>query len=336
MKYCFISLLLLIALTSAAQSNTPFYGNWIKTRVTYRDGQELTDDNSLKYDYLRYSFEKPDKLWLAFAYHAKGSTFKYSFSGNTLQVENSAGFIMNHFWVEKITRDSLIMVQELNGGFDNPNCFRYYFVAEALYQKAIPLKPKDIVAVRAGDTIYRASPKIYAGFTGDKGFHDIVTEALSGLHDQAPLNNHFLATFIVNKMGEADSLHIVAGINPAYDKQFTKTFNKYKKSWIPAKYHGKAVSVQMTDETNYIPSEKFPVFQKFLALGEKAMANGEYAIAVFNFGKALNAYPSGDVYYKRALCESVLKNGEDACRDLQSAEDSGYSAATGLLAKICR
>jgi tetratricopeptide (TPR) repeat protein len=246
------------------------------------------------------------------------------------------GFEMNEFFIEKLTSDELVLIQKSNSGFDSPDCLRYYYITENAYQRSIPLTANDIVSVRGKDTVYRASAKIYAAYKGEIGFHDLVAKAVEGLHDARPLNNHFLATFIVNKAGMADSLHIVEGINPEYDKQYIKTFNKLKNNWLPATYNGKIVDVQMSDETKFIASEKYPIFDKFSKLGNKAMDQQEYAVAVFNFGKALNSYAAGEIYYKRALCQSVLGNKDEACKDLQKAKDEGYSAAAGLMAKICR
>jgi tetratricopeptide (TPR) repeat protein len=318
-----------------AQPNTKIYGNWVKTRVTYKDGTELTDDNELKYDYLRYSFSKPDKALIAMIYNRGNHGLTYTITSGILQIKSTFGFVMNEFFIEKLTDKELILIQKGNAGFDGPDCLRYYYITEDAYQRSIPLTINDIVSISGKDTVYKASAKIYASYKGEIGFHELVSKAVDGLRDAQPLNNHFLATFIVNKTGEADSLHIVEGINPDFDKRFIKTFNKLKKNWIPATYNGNVVNVQMVDEFKFVPSEKYNIYDRFLKLGNAAMNQGEYAVAVFNFGKALDSYAAGDVYYKRALCQSILGNKDEACKDLKTSEALGYSAATGLMAKMC-
>lgn len=336
MKFYFTFLILFACLTSAAQLNTKLYGNWIKTKVTYKDGQELTDDNILKYDYLKYSFSKPNKASIALSFDSGNDNLTYEVSSDVLLIKNAMGFEMNEFFIEKLTNDELVLIQRSNTGFDSPDCLRYYYITENAYQRSIPLTANDIVSAKGKDTVYKASVKIYATYKGETRFHDIVSKAVAGLHDARPLNHHFLATFIVSKAGIADSLHIVEGINPQYDKLYIKTFNKLKNNWLPATYNGKAVDVQMFDETKFIASEKYPVFDKFSKLGDEAMSKEEYDVAIFYFAKALDAYAAGEVYYKRALCHSVLGNKDKACEDVQKAKDNGYSAAAGLMAKICR
>jgi len=314
-----------------AQDNTKFYGNWVRTRVTYKDGRELTDDNTQKYEYLRYNFTAPDKAYLAYKYDYRGSgPYNYSINGKILQLGAS------HLLIEKITKDSIIMVQESNYGFDSPDCLRFYFTSEPVYQKAIPLRKDDLISVHGTDTIYRASEKIYAGFIDNSGFRTMVSDAVRGLQAQTPINDHFLATFIINKQGEADSLHIIKGINADYDKQFIRVFNKAKKRWIPAVYNGKVVSVQMKQEVYFTPIEKYSVYQRYLNLGNDAMYKGDYTLALFNFNKALKNYAQGDLYYKMALCQIMLGNINEACDSMLKSEALDYTAATGLMRKYCR
>jgi tetratricopeptide (TPR) repeat protein len=331
MKFYSTLLMLLLCLTAMAQNNAMFYGSWVKAKVTYKDGRELTDDNILKYEYLKYDFTAPDKVYLAYKYDYKGSgPFNYSIKGNILQIG------ANHLLIEKITKDSIILLQEGNYGFDSPDCLRFYFTSESVYQKSIPLRAGDLISVHGTDTIYRASEKIHAGFTDNVGFRELVSNAVRGLQARTPINDHFLATFIINKQGEADSLHIIKGINADYDKQFIKVFNKAKKRWIPAIYNGKIVSIQMKQEVYFTPYEKYFVYQRYLNLGIDAMYNGDYTLALFNFNKALKNYAQGDLYYKIALCQIILGNVNEACNSMLKSEELDYTPATGLIKKYCR
>ena len=58
-------------LFAQSKENT-LLGRWIKTKVTYKDGEPLSDAKELKYSYLRYSFESSDKAFVALAYEDKG------------------------------------------------------------------------------------------------------------------------------------------------------------------------------------------------------------------------------------------------------------------------
>jgi tetratricopeptide (TPR) repeat protein len=331
MKFYTTLLMLLLCLTAVAQNSALLYGNWVKTKITYKDGRELTDDNAKKYEYLKYSFTVPDKAYLAYKYDYRGSgPYNYKINGEILK------FGAGNLLIEKLTRDSLIVVQESNYGFDSPDCLRLYFTSEPVYQRSIPLKPRDLISVHGTDTIYKASEKIHPDFMDNRGFRGLVSDAVSGLQAQTPVNDHFLATFIINKRGEADSLHIIKSINADYDKQFIKVFNKTKKRWIPATYNGKAVSVQMKEEVYFTPSGKYSVYQRYLNLGIDAMYKGDYALAMFNFNKALKNYAQGDLYYKMALSQLMLGNVSEACDSMLKSEELDYTPATGLMKKYCR
>lgn len=336
MKYLFTLLMLSVCLSSLAQANNKLYGRWVKVKVTDKEGKELTDDNVLKYGYMRYDFYKKDKMTMALSYSDHGSNYSYIILSNVLEIKNFAGFVMNEFLIEKSTDHELVLLQKSIDGFDSPDCVRYYFNTEYSYQQSIPLTSKNILSVAATDTIFKASAKMYAVYKGDEGFHEVINKDVEKLHAEHPLKSYFLATFIVNNMGGADSLHIVEGLGEEFNKQYIKTFNKLKHNWIPAIYNGKNVAVQMKDEFKYIPSGKYPIFSRYLELGNTSMRQGDFAVAVFNYGKALDSYKTGEVYYKIALCQLLLGNKEQACEAMGKAEDLDYSAATGLMNRFCK
>lgn len=329
MKYLFTLLMLFVYLTSIAQTQNQLYGNWVKTKVTYKSGREFTDDDTRKYEYLKFSFTAPDKFALAYSYDYKGGSHDFKVNNNILQ------YGANHVLIEKLTTDSLIFIQELNGGFDNPDCLRYYFAAEPFYQKSISLTANDVVSVKGTDTLYRASEKIYASFIEYKGFRQLASDAVKGLQGQTPINDHFLATFTINKAGEAENLQVINGINPEFDKQFTKVFGRNKKKWIPATHNGRVVDVQMKEEIYFTNYSKYPVYQRYSELGTDAMYKGDYMLALFNFNKALKSYAQGDLYYKMALCDIVLGNIDEACSYILKSEALDYTPATGLKKKYC-
>jgi tetratricopeptide (TPR) repeat protein len=329
MRFLLTLALVFTYLTSIAQTKNLLYGNWIKTRLTYQSGKELTDDDTRKFEYLKFSFSQDGKFALAYNYDYKGGSFRFVLNGDTLQ------YGANLVHIDKLTKDSLVFTQWINGKFDNPNCLKYYFVAEPAYQKAIPLTANDIVSINQTDTLYRASEKIYAGFKEDEGFRQLVSDAVKGLQQQTPINDHFLATFTINKAGEALGLQIISGINREFDRQFNKVFERNKKKWVPATYKGKAVNVQMKTEIRFTNYSKYPVYQRYTQIGTDAMYQGDFNLALFNFDKALKNYAEGDIYYKMALCQIMLGNIEEACSDMLKSEALDYTAATGLKRKYC-
>jgi tetratricopeptide (TPR) repeat protein len=334
-KYCFAILMVCASFAAKAQNIPNITGSWIKTRVTFKDGKELTDDMPQKYYYLRFQFGEPDKFFISLSYSSPGNFFLYYIADNVIQTRSVQGYDVNKYRIEKITKDSLILLMD-NKGFDSPQCLRYYFIPEANYQRSIPLTAKDILLVKGVDTIYRSSPKMYATYKGDMSFRQIESLSTMVLKDRSRQNDNFIATFIVNKNGGADSLKIVQGVNPEYDLKYTKMFDKIKGNWLPATYNGKAVSVQMTDMVKNIPSEKFQIFNRHTKLAETALYKGDYDGAAFNFSKALDAYQSGEVYYQLAICQLLQGKYDDACMSMLQSEELGFSAATGLKKKFCK
>ena len=339
-KYCFTIILLCACLSLRAQQvadpNAQIYGTWVKTKVVYNGGKELTEDMELKYTYQRYCFEKPNKLFTAFSYDSKLEKRIFQVNGTFLDMKSAAGYLMNRLIIKKITKDSLILLQPDINNLESPEALVYYYVTENVYQASTPLRPIDIASVNGTDTTYRKSNMIYANFKGERGFHQQETEATENVNDKAHLNEHFVSTFIVNKKGEVDSLHIISGINPEFDKEYTKVFNKNRGNWLPAIYKGKAVNVQIKDEFKYIPSEKYSTYNRYEKLAEDAMYKGDFNLALFDFDKALKSYESGEAYYKVAICNLVLGNKDAACAAMVKSEALGDSAATGLMGKFCK
>lgn len=337
MRSFFTILLMLCGVALFAQSNEKLYGKWVKVRTIYKDGSELYDSDLAKYDYTKFIFSKPNKCTIALRYDHWGAPVNFSVSTNILQIENDKGFIMNQLYVEKLSADTLVLIQQNNGTWDAPDCIKFYYVPESEFQKAGVLEVEDVVRAKGPDTLFNASERIYADFNGDMSFHYLEQNSLGDLHSESPIKTRFLATFIVNKDGVADSLKIIEGINPNYDRQYVKTFLKYKNRWSPAIRNGKPVSVQMKDEFRYLSSA--PDFfdrAKPGTLADEEMKTGNYDLAIVNYTKAIKSSPySGDYYYKRAFCYLAINNAADACTDLQKAKELGTYAANGLIKRFC-
>ncbi|RZK66268.1 MAG: hypothetical protein EOO85_27065, partial [Pedobacter sp.] len=123
-------------------------------------------------------------------------------------------------------------------------------------------------------------------------------------------------TFIVDEHGRADSLKIIQGINPAYDRAYTKIFYAAKNKWKPATRNGKPVRVLMYQEKKYFVSEEvIPSFfnsQK----ANKAYQEEEYETALYYYDLALASRPdeTSDLY-QRGICKQQLGNLIGACED---------------------
>ena len=114
--------------------------------------------------------------------------------------------MVNSFKIERQSENELVLLQQGQGGFDGPDCIRYYYMAEEKHQSFTPLKSGDILAVNGTDTLYTSSPKIYAKFKSKDDFHDFLVSNMPAFSEYTSSDNIFLASFIVRKTGELDSL----------------------------------------------------------------------------------------------------------------------------------
>jgi tetratricopeptide (TPR) repeat protein len=340
MKHLFpLFILFVIVLPGFAQAKKDFlYKSWVKVAVIYRDGQELSDDLELKYSYTRYLFEKPNRLFVSTDTKGKGASFTFLLKDRVLEVKNSAGYLINSFLVERMNDKELILLQMGQEWFTDPDCLRFSFLPEADWQKSMPLRPEDILSISGPDTVFREGERIYAQFKGNTSFHEFLAKNIPEYNNlKSGRDSYFLASFIVRKSGQVDSLQILEGISPAFDRQFVKAFEKGMRNWAPASYGGRSVDVQMSEEFRFISSGSFMPSYDYSKKGKDAMRTGEYSRALYYFEKSLETMPDHvENLYQRAVCNLNLGNIESSCRDLQRVKSLGSPMADVLLEKNCR
>ena len=89
MKQLFTIVILLCSSALFAQSSkSSLLGNWVKAKAEYKNGEELPDEAEIKYSYQRYSFEKPNRAFVALDYNSKGMAFTFVVTNNLLQLRN--------------------------------------------------------------------------------------------------------------------------------------------------------------------------------------------------------------------------------------------------------
>ncbi len=326
-------LFLSISIEANAQE---LFGDWIKTKITYFDNVELSNDNSIKYQFLRYTFEKYNKLFMSLTYDDKGTPLFFDINSNILQIKNSYGYVMNSFQINKITNDELILVQKGKNGYSDDDCYKYYFIKEKIYQSQLILNPSEILSIKNNDTVYKSTKKIHAKFLGDKSFFDFCSDNIPERNAVMATNNLFLATFIVRKSGIVDSIQILENINKRFEKQFRKALEKSKNLWEPGEIDGRKVDVQMKISFRFVSSDKFIPMYDFSQKGKTALNNLDYTKALEYFELALEKIPSDyeSLYYK-AICEMNLGNKDAACEDLAKVKTIGKMQVDELIEKNC-
>jgi len=336
MKYILITIFLFITVNTYAQfKSDQFYGTWVKTKVTYKDGSGLGDDDPLKYAYVRYTFSPPNKIDLALAYDETGGKYSFSVNDNELTIKTTSGYFINSFHIETI-RDTLILLQYGNQGQDDPYTLKYYLVPEKVYKNSILLKPRDIYSTKTGDTIYNESPKIYPTYKG-KVFQ---TDMYSGIAETIGMNNrtgHFVAIFTVFKSGMADSLKILQGIDDDFNKRFIKIFDRCRKNWSPATLNGHPVNVEMKVFLTYLTSDAVLPANRYIDEAKNAYSNRKFDLASHFYDLALKADPGNrSALYRQGLCKIILGDKAGACENWNKIRELGGSPESdAMLEKFC-
>lgn len=336
MYYRIILLLCLLTSTTFAQTKiTDLAGSWIAGKVSYLSDEELPDENLLKYTYVKYTFSLPDRINVSGIYYDLGTEHRFELKGNRLLIKSNAGYVMNTLRILESTKDKLVLVSASGDrNFESPTALKYTCYSEPLIQKNKPLGPDDIFRVQGTDTIFRSGQKIYAQFDGPI-YEEYISYELYK-KDIKVRNAELLTTFIVDASGKADSLRIIQGINPKYDKAYTQIFNAAKNKWKPAMHNGKPVRVLMNQRMKHFPSEEMVPNHFNTRKANTAYNNKDYERALYYYDLALETRPEDyDDLYRRGICKQMLGNIDGACSDWNKVKSLGSKIADELLIKYC-
>jgi tetratricopeptide (TPR) repeat protein len=336
MKYSALFIIFFGCNSLFAQINpTNIYGSWVKTKLTFKDGSELPDENILKSTYVKYVFTEPDKMNISQSYQDNGTPFLFEILNDEILIRTSVGSIINQIRIEKLGADTMVLQQRGYNSFDDPNALKYYFTRENAYQKSLKLTASDIYKVAGHDTIYKQNQKVYASYKGDSFYQYMVTH-IGDENFMTGRGGHLAASFIVSKTGVADSLKILESIAADYDKLYVKAFNKTRKDWKPAMLDGKPVSVQMFTEVSYLTFGSAFSADQYTEKANAAFKSGDYTMALYFYDSALEKIPfDKENLYNRGVCKKMLGNMAGACEDWKKLKKLGGSQADELLAKYC-
>jgi len=330
-----ITLCLWCGVVSAQIKTSDLYGSWVSSKVSYLSGDELPDENILKTTYVKHTFQAPNKIFTSGIYYDLGRENVFDVSGDRINIRSAEGSIMNTMRVLEVNQDRLVIVQASMHGLTDPSAIKYTFVKETTLQNNLPFTQTDLFRVLGRDTLYNSGQKIYAQFIGPS-FEEYISYNLykKGISTRT---GELLASFIVNANGIADSLKILQGINPKYDKVYSEIFNSARKKWRAATLNGKAVPVLMRQRMKYFTSdEAIPSYfdgQK----ANRAYNQENYELALFYYDRALESRPEEVEYlYKRGICKQKLGNLEGACTDWRMVKALGAQEADQLLSKFCQ
>lgn len=325
---------MLSAIAIYAQSNLS--GAYVATSTTYLSGDELPDEDIIKYTYLKYTFISPDKIYVANTYYQKGTLCLFEVKGNRLVLKSEEGAVLNTMKIIEQTEDRLVLAR---GGtrheLDDPWTIKLTFLKEEVFQKHMAPSAKDIFSIKGTDTTFQSGQKIYAKFNG-ASFQNYLYNKVSD-KKKGVKSGELLCTYIVDADGHADSLKITKGINPKFDLEFVKAFNSAKNMWQAAYYNNKPVKVLMKEQLKYLISEEtIPAYFE-TQKANAAYAEQDYETALYHYDQSLALRP-GDVdnLYRRGFCRKALSDLTGACADWIAIEQAGFTTADALLLKFCK
>lgn len=340
MKLTFtLFLLVFINAVSQGQINKKqLAGSWIKSKIEFIDGVQLPDEDGLKYQYNRYTFDK-NKVAISTAFADKGTEFNYNIAGNKLDFYLNSGYKTNSYLIEKLTPTELVVLQKGERGFTQNDVLRYYFINENYYQNSWQYQPDDIISVSVTqDTVFKASDRLYPVFKHNLSLHAYIGEVVPELQNLSSGKKNFLASFVVRKDGTVDNIKVLERINSAFDSQVKKVIQQTSQQWTPAKLHGQPVDVQMTESFRFFTSEQVIPTYDYNQRGLDALRGQEYEEALYFFTKILEKIPNDtESLLHAAMCKIYLGNATAACQDLLKIKKTNNSIQVDeLLLKYCQ
>jgi len=330
MKYFYLFFLLLVNDLANAQIEIQnLYKTWVLTKSTYTDGTELPLNHPLKFTYQRYTFLKSGKYRLSLSYEYSDNEKPFQLNKGILSLKTKEGFVMNRLKMKTLS-DTLALIQAGEMGFEDSSALILKFVPEEVYQASHPVGIGDIYQINGGDTTYFGSHKVYPIYKGgslESKLYDRIGEYINMNNRNAFL----IASFFVLKNGIADSVHILKGVDPAFNNLFIRLFNEEKKNWKAATLRGKNVNTLMKVFIRYSSSNSVPAY--FLRQkGWNAFQNGNFKMALSFYEESLAIDPYySQSFLNRGLCKLILGDKTGACEDWQNAKNTGSLVAPDLL-----
>lgn len=336
MTKCLLHISIFILSVLASHAQITLNGTYIVTKVNYLSGDELPENNILKYTYVKYTFSNQDQIGISGVYYEKGEPYLYAIRANRLIIKTNAGSVINTMKIMENTPDKLVLVSSsVSGSLEDPWAIKYTLYTEQFIQNNTLLGPDDIFSIKGTDTVYKSGQKIYAQFKGPS-FQAYIYELIRRKKMDVK-SGELLSTFIIDANGHPDSLRIVQGINSKYDAEYIKAFNSARNMWRAAQYNGKAVKVLMNQSLKYLTSEQTLPSYFNSQKANTAYNDQDYQLALYFYDRALEDMPDEvQNLYRRGICKQILGNLKGACADWTKIQLQGNEAANELLLKYCK
>jgi hypothetical protein len=331
-----ILLAVLLFLGCSLSAQTKLTGSYVATKVSYLSGEDLPDENIIKYTYVKYTFTPDGQIGISGSYDEKNTEYLFEVKGNRLFIKSNVGSLTNTLKIMEASEDKLVLISgSVTGALDDPKAIKYTLYNEKLIQKRMPLTSGDIFSIKDNDTTYKSGQKIYAQFQGPSFQRYIYAEVAKKKLE--PKDVELVSTFIINEKGKPDSVKILQGISTKFDAEYIKAFNSAKNMWTPASHNGKNVKVMMSVNLKYLSSATALPSYFSAKKANDAFNQKDYELALYHYDKALGVKPDeAENLYRRGICKQMLGNLKGACEDWLRIQQMGKSTADELLLKYCK
>ncbi|MFT5884045.1 MAG: hypothetical protein ACI9IP_000497 [Arcticibacterium sp.] len=304
-------------------------GEWIKDRISLKDGSTIYDANLLNSSFgLEFMRDS-----LIISIDGKNSYTSYSIEDSIL------GYRGSYF---KITRlDNPILELEQVKHSDDIEPIRLKMNFKPTYD--LGTSPEFYTA-KNNDKVYILLPGVL-----EPKFMNARFSAMDYIFANFKYPEYkkggFVVRFVVTKEGKLLGQKIMASSNQKYDQKLIDAINKTKGKWLPAKYLGKAVNCEIEynfdlgwSKEDYSSSDDDKITaEEYESNGRYYFSAKNYRSSVYYFSKAIEKNPYLiDSYYLRAAAHIFLNKTSSACADYNQLKVLNQKRAESLYDKYCQ
>lgn len=304
-------------------------GEWIKDRISLKDGSTIYDDDLLNSSFgLEFMRDS-----LIISIDNRNSLSSYSIEDSILSYRGS------YFKIIRLDKPILELVQVNHSEDIEP--IRLTMNFKPTYD--LGTSPEFYTA-KNNDKVYILNPVIL-----EPKFINARFSAMDYIFTNFKYPEYkkggFVVRFVVTKEGKLLGQKVIASSNQNYDQKLIDAINKTKGKWLPAKYLGEAVNCEIEynfdlgwTKENYSSGKDDKVTaEEYESNGRRYFSAKNYRSSVYHFSKAIDKNPYLiDSYYLRAAAHIYLNKSVSACADYYQLKVLNQKRAERLYDKYCQ
>lgn len=329
-KTAFIFLFTCLASFAQNSIKNALQGEWIKDKITLRDGSPVYD---------------PAILSTGFSLDFRGDSLIVSVNGvNSLQSfkinDSIISYRSTHYKIVRLEKPILEVVQVNQPQDVEP--LKITFIYKPIHD--LSTNPEFYLA-KNGEPVYTVRPDVIE----PKFIHSSLSPVdfiYSYFRFPEYKKGGFVARFIITKAGKMEGLRIEASSDQRYDQRLVDAIKRTEGKWLPAKFQGQPVNAEV--EYNFdlgwskpnvsqdeVQLERMAA-EEFFSYGEYYFMSKNYRSAIYYFDKTIEKNPySVEAYYMRAASHVLRKDTANACKDYLTLKNLDQKKAADLYDQYC-